>query len=307
VLGELTLAGATLTQASTDAGGYQGFQLRGNVTVSGTSPSTISTTASKANHLGTNTVFTVADVTSSAATDLVVSAPFANQSTDFTNATGGLTKAGPGKMTLTGASTYTGATLVTAGVLQVDGSLGNTAVTVSGTGALGGSGSIAGAVSILSTLAPGASPGQMTLSNTLNLAAGSTFEAEVGKEVAGGLTIPGVGYDQIAMTGTGTTVTIADGALLKVVDLPNVEIGDVYTIVDNTAGGILTGLLRDANNANVLLTEGSTVFGSLGNQYTISYANNDVTLTAQIPEPGSAVAAAMAGLGLLARRRRRKA
>lgn len=85
-------------------------------------------------------LFTVAN--GGAATDLLVSAA-------ITQASGGLgiTKAGPGKLALTGASNYTGGTSVTGGVLKVDGSLGSTTVTVA-SASLAGNGSIGGAVQL---------------------------------------------------------------------------------------------------------------------------------------------------------------
>jgi hypothetical protein len=60
VLGNLTLNGATLTQSATDAGAYEGYQFRGNVSVTGTAPSTITTGNGKANHLNAGTTITVA-------------------------------------------------------------------------------------------------------------------------------------------------------------------------------------------------------------------------------------------------------
>ncbi len=124
-LGALNLNGATMSNSDTaDTGNYQSFALRGNVTVGGTAASTISTTAATATtggvHLGANTIFTVADATGNANADLIVGAPLRNQSGDFANAAGGFTKAGPGTMTLGGASTYTGITNVTAGTLVLD-------------------------------------------------------------------------------------------------------------------------------------------------------------------------------------------
>lgn len=133
-IGSLTLNGATVTNSATDSGNYQGFALRGGVTVV-TAASTISAAAATATtqgyHLGANTTFNVGSTGASGA-DLTVSAPLRNQSGDFGSAAGGFTKSGAGTMLLSGANTYTGATTVIQGTL-----------TVAGTGAALGTGALA--------------------------------------------------------------------------------------------------------------------------------------------------------------------
>ena len=121
-LGNITLIGGTLTQSATDAGNYEGYQFRGNITVPGGGgvASTISTGNGKANHLGPNTIFSVGDATVDANTDLTVSTILRNQSGDFALAVGSLTKAGNGTMALTASNTYTGTTQIDAGTLQVN-------------------------------------------------------------------------------------------------------------------------------------------------------------------------------------------
>ena len=87
------------------------------------------------------------------------------------NGTGTMTKQAAGRLTLTGTHTYTGATTVSAGTLLLNGAIGASAVTVTG-GTLGGSGVIKGPVTIQpggGRLAPGASIGALTISNSLNL------------------------------------------------------------------------------------------------------------------------------------------
>ncbi|HEX8916294.1 MAG TPA: autotransporter-associated beta strand repeat-containing protein, partial [Humisphaera sp.] len=306
VLGDVTLnTGATLTQASTDAGGYAGFQFRGAVTVGGVSASTIATTNAKANHLAAGTVFTVADVTGSPAADLTVSAPLADQSADFASAAGGLTKAGAGTMLLTGASTYTGATTVTAGVLQVaaggTGSLAATAVAVKAGGTLAGTGSIAGPVSVEASgvLAPGS--GVATLATgSLTLAAGSTLALDVTGPNA-------TDYDRVSVTGAVTA-----GGNISVTPSGTVQPTDVLTVVLNDAADAVGGSFATVNGValvatgpNVWTTAGPDVFG---NVYTVNTAGgdgNDVTITG-VPEPTSAAALGLAAVGLLAGRRRRR-
>ena len=118
-IGDVTLNGGTLSQSSSDTGNYLGYQFKGEITVTGTAASSIQSPTGKANHLSSDTLFTVADVTADAAPDLIVTTALANQSGDFGNAAGGLSKSGPGTMTLDGFNTYTGTTKVLEGVLSI--------------------------------------------------------------------------------------------------------------------------------------------------------------------------------------------
>jgi fibronectin-binding autotransporter adhesin len=83
----------------------------------------------------------------------------------------GLTKLGTGTLVLSNTNTYTGPTTVSAGTLLVNGvNTGGGLITVSAGATLGGTGAM-GDVTVddLGVLAPGASPGQMTVGNlTLN-------------------------------------------------------------------------------------------------------------------------------------------
>jgi len=90
---------------------------------------------------------------------------------------GALTKQATGRLLLTGVHNYTGGTTVSAGTLLVNGVIGASAVTVTG-GILGGNGLIQGPVTIQSAgrLAPGASFGVMTISNSLTLSGATIME-----------------------------------------------------------------------------------------------------------------------------------
>ena len=110
--------GATITSTGSGSGSFYGFQLRGSVNVGGTSASTMS--GSRDYHLNSNTVFAVADVTGNAAVDLTVSAGFRNQSPDFGNSAGALTKTGVGTMAIPFAnSAYSGGATINNGTLQI--------------------------------------------------------------------------------------------------------------------------------------------------------------------------------------------
>ncbi len=108
------------------------------------------------------------------------------------NGTGVVTKQGAGKLVLTGTHTYTGATTVSAGTLLMNGGIGASTVTVTG-GTLGGTGVIKGPVTIQSAgrLAPGASIGTLTISNSLNLSGVTVMELDAAtrtNDVVRGLT-----------------------------------------------------------------------------------------------------------------------
>jgi autotransporter-associated beta strand protein len=220
------------------------------------------------------------------------------------NAAGGvvnLSKTGAGIWTLAGANTYTGTTTVSAGILRAMGAspTGAGAVTVNGTGTLAGTGTITGAISVSASgkIAPGTSPGTLTATSTVTMAAGTTLEVEVGR-ATGGL-VPGTDYDQLVLTNN--VLSVSATTLLSVIDLPNTQVGDQFVIVANA------GTTPTMTNT---FAGGPTVTGNTGNVYSISYTGNDgndVVLTAVtvIPEPGTIGLAAVAGIGLLAGRRRR--
>jgi autotransporter-associated beta strand protein len=102
-------------------------------------------------------------------------------SADVQLANGALTKAGAGMMRLTAANSYSGGTTVSGGRLLVNNATGSGTgsgtVTVEG-GSLGGVGRIAGPVTILpgGTIAPGASLGVLTISNSLTLSGTTVME-----------------------------------------------------------------------------------------------------------------------------------
>ncbi len=141
-LGPIQLNGGTLTgQGGSGNNAYQMYNLRGTVTVGGTSMSTITAssgtvgggTSATTNgyHLAAPTTFNVADVT--AGTDLLVAATLIDQDGSHASAAGALTKTGNGTMLLTGNNTYTGATIISNGTLQLgDGTSGHDG-TIAGT------------------------------------------------------------------------------------------------------------------------------------------------------------------------------
>jgi autotransporter-associated beta strand protein len=141
---------------------------------------------------------------------------------------GGLSKLGGGAVRMTGVNTYTGGTFIDDGKLIVDGSL-RGLITPRSTGILSGTGSIIGNVNNDGRVAPGNSPGILTINGNYSQTNEGTLEIEFG-----GLTPGSFGHDQLVVTGTANL----NGRLeVSLVDLGNGYVptpGDTITVL--TAG-----------------------------------------------------------------------
>jgi fibronectin-binding autotransporter adhesin len=163
-------------------------------------------------------------------------------------------------------------------------------LTISSNATLTGVGTIIGTtlVNAGGVLAPGDAPGSITFSNSLTLAAGSTFA----------LTLNGVGagqYDQIVGLGT---ISVSNSVLsLSLGYTPSV--GDTYTIISNLGPASVFGTFDDTHGDT--LTNYAT-FAMDGTTFQIDYTANadgqDVTLTAVVPEPSSLLLAALGTFAL---------
>jgi len=317
-LGSVNLNGGTLNAVSGAVAGYQAYSFGTTavVTVGGGTVSTISSAGANGGiHLNTNTSFVVADATSSAASDLNVSAPLINRNLTE-GGTGGLTKSGAGTMTLTGVSTYSGATTISNGtlVLGSGGSIANsttidvqsgatldasvqggwalaTGQTLKGNGTVDVGGSNTFTVGGGASLAPGASPGTLGVTGTLSFAALSTFSAEIAPStpvsdlvnVSGGLNVNATA--SLALSLFGTDTALAEGTK--------------FTLIDYSGSWNNVAFAGFADDS-------STVLGL--NTYMVDYndpalGGTAFTLTV-IPEPTTATL--IGGLGVLGLLRRRR-
>lgn len=224
---------------------------------------------------------------------------------------GGITKAGTGTLTLTAANSYTGATKVEAGTLAVSGigtlGSGNIAITgssallnlsgiTSGTYTLSSSQQLSGVGTLLlgaktlavsGTIAPGNSPGTLTINGgSLALDSSSKFAFELGTS-----------SDLVALTNAAALNLGAGVVGLSDFTFTNSGGFGEGTYVLFSGAATLSGSL-DSNDLTGTI---------LGYSATLAMSGNDVILQV-VPEP-SAFAMLMAGGGMLwmCRRSRRRA
>ena len=138
-----------------------------------------------------------------------------------------LVKNGSGTVRLTGRSTYLGSTTVNAGTLLVDGSIASRNTFVYSTGTLGGIGFIGGNVFNAGNVAPGNSPGTLTIGGDYTQTKNGTLTIEIAGKKDGQ-------HDLLAVQGradlSGTL------RLVKVGKGPRLNVGDTFTIVSAGQG-----------------------------------------------------------------------
>lgn len=223
-IGNVTLSNSTLSQSSTSS--YDGYEILGTITVTGTAPSAMTASGGKSNSLlgnssGGSTVFDVADVTGNASADLTVSTGLRNPTPNYSGTgSGALTKTGAGTMVLSASCSYSGGTTITGGTLEVAGSLNSgSAVNVQAGGRLAGTGTVSGTVGVSGKLAPGSNGVGTLTTGALTLQSGSTMEWDLGastthdKVTAPSLTFSGSPAITLRLTGAnpaanGANVTI---------------------------------------------------------------------------------------------------
>ena len=159
---------------------------------------------------------------------------------------GSLTKTGAGVLTVTGTNTYTGGTTVSAGTLDLDGSLASE-VTVASSARIEGIGSVGGDLTSSGTVAPGNSPGTLTVAGDVVFTGTNNFITELD-----GLTYSAAGgagtYDRLAVTGTTATFTAAGAIapILRGISAPanntlDPVIGDAFRVVTTANASGVSG------------------------------------------------------------------
>lgn len=152
---------------------------------------------------------------------------------------GCFTKSGSGALVLTGSATMSAGTCVQEGLLRANGSL-NSWVRVDPAGMLRGIGSVSGDILVNGTLAPGNSPGTLTVNGSVNLSAGSALEIDVDGLGTG----TGKGnYSRIILSGSnsvfnagGTLKPILRGITGNASNTFTPAIGDTFHIVQAQGG-----------------------------------------------------------------------
>ncbi|MEI8375853.1 MAG: autotransporter-associated beta strand repeat-containing protein [Planctomycetota bacterium] len=220
---------------------------------------------------------TLSNSASSAVTLIVGNNNYSTAYSGVLNGSGGLTKIGTGGLTLSGSNTYNGATQINQGKLVVNGCLTNSAVSVSSGGTLGGTGTL-GSVTVASGghLAPGNSPGILSLSGDLTLAFGALIDYEL------------------------DTPTNSDKILIPTGDLilSGQQFSDFhFTPLDGFGQGRY--ILIDAGSGSISNSLGDNRSGMIGSySATLAVEGSDLVLNV-VPEPSTFALLGTATLGLL--------
>lgn len=239
-------------------------------------------------------------------------------------------KQGTGTQRFSGATTYTGNTTVSAGTLALAHTSSNNiasspTITVAGGTTLdtsglngggltlasgqtlGGNGTVHGGVTVTasSTLAPGMSPGTLTIDNGLTFTGGT-----LSMEING--TSPGVDYDQLAVTNGAVALGNGIATLLLSTSGYTPAVGDLLWIINNSGSGSTTGYFNGLAQGATLTLAGQefsvSYTGDYGTTNAYSTSGNDMVLVAA-PEPSTwaMLIGGLAAAGFYWRRQRKLA
>jgi fibronectin-binding autotransporter adhesin len=205
---------------------------------------------------------------------------------------GALVKDGSGTLDLTGSSEIAGGTTVNGtGKLLVNGVLGGS-INLSAAAILGGSGTINGPIDVSGTLAPGNSPGDLTVNGPVTFNTGSSFSLELNSGTVG------TGYDQLTIGSSGSVSITGGNITLSLGFAP--AFGQQFTVIDNLGLGAIAGVFSNLANGGII----TATYDFVSYDFVANYGGgtgNDLVLT--VPEPTSATVFAV-GLGLCAGLRR---
>ncbi len=236
--------------------------------------------------------------------------------------TGALAKSGAGTLTLTATNTYNGATTVETGKLVVNGSIASSAVTVQSNAMLGGAGTVgATVVNSGATIAPGNSPGALTINGDLTWNNGGGYDWEVFRLPGEGTA--GTDWDLLSVTGS-LNLTNLTGAPLFNINLYSLNATNSAGPLANWSNtGTYAWKILAASNAistnyispayfGINTTQFAAHNDISGGLFAIELRDNDKGLYltyssgAPVPEPGTWAAAALLAGGAAFVRWRRK-
>ncbi len=318
-LGPVTLNGGTLTAAPTSGGSqiwYGTYYFNGDITVGGTSPSTISSTSTSATGYDINLVgdatgtrtFNVGVTGNTGVPDLTVSAILGNGS----NATGivaNLLKTGSGSMLLSATNLYTGTTTIAAGTLLIganapsnaNGALGDatsavvlgTAVTTSSNTSpsllIAGPYTVGRPVTIAGQATSGTYSiggrtdnnsgfsGLITVSEPLTISQVANTGANA-LTISGGITSGATGTQTLTFTGPGNTNVTTTGIG-----------GGTGTLAVNETGGVLTLSASNSYTGATTIGSGATLNltnGVLGNTAVTVKSGGTLTAVGNLTSTG---------------------
>ena len=213
----------------------------------------------------------------------------------------GFTKAGLGTLLLGGSNSNSGAVTVSAGTLKVNGVLGSGSLSVAAAAWLMGTGTINGPVTVNGTLAPGSSPGVLTL-GSLMLTDTSTAVIEIASAGTRGTAYDGISILDAGGLTYGGTMALAFGGSA----IANDTTFDVFSFTGSSAGS-LAAIESTGFYAGTWTSLGSGTFRLVSGSQTLTFSQSSGDIIV-VPEPA---AIALVGLTLgavslaLLRRRRR--
>jgi autotransporter-associated beta strand protein len=217
---------------------------------------------------------------------------------------GGLTKAGGGRLALTGANIFTGTTTVNAGELALNGSIAGD-LNVALVASLSGTGTVGGNATIIGTHSPGNSPGAQTFNGNLTYQAGAVVNWELIANTTGGA---GTNYDQIILPNGNlnfagsTTLALSFNGAGSGVNWTNAfwDVNRSWTVYD-LSGGTTSNLGSLVLGGSLLDSLGNALSPTERGYFTTSLSGDDVMLNfVAVPEPASLGLAATGGLAALA-------